>query len=139
MGVKVRQPNMPPQNKSKEAKAIAAANASKGKKKKWKSTKSNEKASSLCLLPEETYKKVLTEVPNYKIISTCILADRFNVNGSLARAIINDLVLKNLIRPVISHNNQCIFTKIDHENSSKLGSKAMKAPKSSDFDNIDTM
>merc|ERR1711976_642983 len=119
MGVKVRQPNMPPQNKSKEAKAIAAANASKGKEKKWKSTKSKEKASSLCLLPEETYKRVLTEVPNYKIISTYILADRFNVNGSLARAIINDLVQKHLIRPVTTHNNRCIFTKCAHENSPK--------------------
>merc|ERR1719456_1139197 len=104
---------MPPQIKSKEAKAIAATNASKGKKKKWKSSKSKEKVSSSCFFSEEVYKRVLSEVPNYKIISTYIMADRFNINGSLARAAIDDLVSKGLIKPVIVHNNQRIYTKID--------------------------
>merc|ERR1712216_203383 len=101
-------------------KAIAAANASKGKKKKRKSLKSKEKASSSCLFSEEVYKRVLAEVPNYRIISTYIMADRFNINGSLARAALNDLVQKDLIKPVVVHNNQRIYTKIEDQKNSVI-------------------
>merc|ERR1712147_195864 len=75
--------------------------------------KSKEKVDSLCLFSQEVYNKVLTEVPKYKLISTYILADRFNINGSLARAVINDLVKKDLIKPVDIHNNQRLYTRVN--------------------------
>jgi len=103
---------MPTQIKSKEQKAIAAANASKGKKKKWKSLKLKEKASNSCLFSEELYKKVLDEAQKFKVISTYVMVDRFNINGSLARSVIRDLVQKNLIKPVVVHRGHCIYSRL---------------------------
>lgn len=40
-----------------------------------------------------------------------VLADRLNVNGSLARAAIKELVSKGLIRPVATHHAQNIYTR----------------------------
>merc|ERR1711918_282709 len=101
---------MPPQIKTKEAKTIAAANASKGKKKKWSKGRIREKAIKLCLFESDLYEKFLADVPKYKIISVSILADRFNINGSLARAVIKELLKKKLIATVISHNSICVYS-----------------------------
>merc|ERR1711869_138224 len=103
---------MPPQIKSKEAKKIAAANASKGKKKKWSKGKLKEKVNNLCLFNKDVYGKLMTEVPHYKIITTSILADRLNINGSLARAAIKELRAKQLIKPIVTHRAQCIYTRV---------------------------
>eukprot|EP00747_Dinoflagellata_sp_TGD_P090966 gnl/TRDRNA2_/TRDRNA2_164893_c0_seq2.p2 gnl/TRDRNA2_/TRDRNA2_164893_c0~~gnl/TRDRNA2_/TRDRNA2_164893_c0_seq2.p2 ORF type:complete len:107 (-),score=7.61 gnl/TRDRNA2_/TRDRNA2_164893_c0_seq2:64-384(-) len=91
---------MPPQIKSKEAKAIAAANASKGKKKKWSTGKSKEKVDNDVILKAETYNKILSEVPKSKVITTSVLVNRHNINGSLARAVLKNLLQKKLIKPV---------------------------------------
>merc|ERR1711918_244099 len=100
---------MPPQIKSKEAKTIAAANASKGKKKKWSKGKTKEKACKLCLFERDLYKKFLLEAPKYKMISVSILTDRLNLNGSLARAAIKELIKKDLIVRVVAHGKLSVF------------------------------
>merc|ERR1711959_674789 len=42
----------------------------------------------------------MTEAPKYRIITTSVLASRYNVNGSLARSVLKHLFQKNLIKPV---------------------------------------
>merc|ERR1712118_23051 len=100
---------MPPQIKSKVAKAIAAANASKGKK-KWSRGKLREKVNNLCLFNRDMYNKLLIEVPKYKMITTSILVDRLNISGSLARLAILELLHKTMITKIIAHKRQNIYT-----------------------------
>ncbi|KAI8468707.1 MAG: component of cytosolic 80S ribosome and 40S small subunit [Monoraphidium minutum] len=101
----------PKEQKSKEAKAIAAANSSKGKKKKWSKGKVKEKVNNLVLFDQATYDKLISEVPKYKMITPSILADRLRLNGSLARAAITELLAKQLIKPVAEHASQKIYTR----------------------------
>merc|ERR1719213_1421772 len=52
----------------------------------------------------------MTEVPKYRMITTSVLANRYNMNGSLARAVLRHLLQKNLIKPVALHSSNCIYT-----------------------------
>lgn len=61
---------------------------------------------NLVLFNKDAYNKLLNEVPKYKMITTSVLADRLNVNGSLARAAIRELAKKGLIKPV-STTHRC--------------------------------
>jgi small subunit ribosomal protein S25e len=63
------------------------------------------------LFDKGTYEKLLAEVPKYKMITPSILADRLRINGSLARAAIRELAAKGLIRPIIKHSSQVIYTR----------------------------
>jgi small subunit ribosomal protein S25e len=101
----------PKEQKSKEAKALAAANSSKGKKKKWSKGKLKEKVNNLVLFDQGTYDKMIAEVPKYKMITASILSDRLRVNGSLARAAITELLAKGLIKPVAENHHQKIYTR----------------------------
>jgi small subunit ribosomal protein S25e len=40
-----------------------------------------------------------------------ILSDRLRINGSLARAAIRELETKGLIKPVVKHASQLIYTR----------------------------
>ncbi|KAF8054880.1 ARSA1 [Scenedesmus sp. PABB004] len=101
----------PKEQKSKEAKALAAANSSKGKKKKWSKGKMKEKVNNLVLFDQATYDKLHAEVPKYKMITASILSDRLRLNGSLARAAIRELLEKGLIKPIAEHGSQKIYTR----------------------------
>jgi small subunit ribosomal protein S25e len=101
----------PKEQKSKEAKALAAANSSKGKKKKWSKGKMKEKVNNLVLFDQPTYDKLIAEVPKYKMITPSILSDRLRLNGSLARAAIRELLSKGLIKPIAEHSSQKIYTR----------------------------
>ncbi|KAI3434488.1 hypothetical protein D9Q98_002564 [Chlorella vulgaris] len=105
----------PKEQKSKEAKALAAANSSKGKKKKWSKGKLKEKSNNLVLFDAPTYEKLLSEVPKYKMITLSVLSDRLRINGSLARAAINELVGKGLIKEVAKSRAQSIYTRATKE------------------------
>merc|ERR1711879_710374 len=63
----------PKVQQSKEAKALAAANSSKGKKKKWSKGKLKEKVNNQVLMDEATHEKLYSEVPKYKLITISIL------------------------------------------------------------------
>eukprot|EP01023_Acetabularia_acetabulum_P051109 TRINITY_DN5621_c0_g1_i1.p2 TRINITY_DN5621_c0_g1~~TRINITY_DN5621_c0_g1_i1.p2 ORF type:complete len:108 (-),score=16.53 TRINITY_DN5621_c0_g1_i1:78-401(-) len=102
---------MPPQQKTKAQKMMAAQHAGKGKKKKWGKTKAKEKSNNAVKLQEPTFEKVMAEVPKYKTITPSILADRLKVNGSLARSIINHLGQEGMIREVSKHNTQLVYTR----------------------------
>uniref|UniRef100_A0A7S0RV35 40S ribosomal protein S25 n=1 Tax=Chlamydomonas leiostraca TaxID=1034604 RepID=A0A7S0RV35_9CHLO len=101
----------PKEQKSKEAKALAAANSSKGKRKKWSKGKNKEKVNNLVLFDKATYDKLLAEVPKYKVITASVLSDRLRINGSLARAAIGELAAKGLIKPVVKHAAFLLYTR----------------------------
>jgi len=87
-----------------------AGGARKGKK-KWSKGRVREKAQNMVLFDQPTYDRLLAEVPKMKLISPSVLVERFKVNGSLARAAIKDLVKKNLIKGVVVHSKQGVYTR----------------------------
>ena len=50
-------------------------------------------------------------MPQYKLITPAIVCERFKVRGSLARQIIRELVRRGLIRAVVKHSRQEIYTR----------------------------
>ena len=103
---------MPPKvQASKAAKALAAQNASKGKKKKWSKGKVNDKLNLKVRFDKETYEKMNTEIVKSKMITVSTLADRLKINGSLARAAIRELEAKGAIRAIAKHSSQLIYTR----------------------------
>ena len=64
---------------------MAAAQASKGKKKKWSKGKMREKAANQVLFDKETYDRFYKEVPKMKTITIASVTERFKIGGALAR------------------------------------------------------
>mmetsp|Transcript_12463 Transcript_12463/g.24190 ORF Transcript_12463/g.24190 Transcript_12463/m.24190 type:complete len:109 (-) Transcript_12463:56-382(-) len=100
------------QQKTKEAKAKAAlAGGNKGKKKKWAKGKVREKAFNAVLFEKPAYEKLLSDVPKMKLISVATVVERLKINGSLARRAIKELKNQGLIKPVVHHQKQLIYTR----------------------------
>ena len=96
---------------SKAAKALAAANASKGKKKKWSKGKLKEKVNNAVLFDKATYEKLTNEAVKSKLITVSTLSDRLRITGSLARAALKELAAKGVIKAVNLHSSQVIYTR----------------------------
>merc|ERR1712226_465212 len=84
----------------------------KAKKKKWSKGKTRDKLNNLVLFDKPTYDKLLKEVPTYKLITPSIVSERLKVRGSLARKALNELVTKGLIKQVVQHSAQTIYTRV---------------------------
>jgi hypothetical protein len=56
-------------------------------------------------------------LPQYKLITPAIVCERFKVRGSLARSIIRELVGRGLVRPVVKHSRQEIYTRSSKEDA----------------------
>merc|ERR1712029_1075663 len=84
----------------------------KAKKKKWSKGKTRDKLSNLVLFDKPTYDNLLKEVPTYKLITPSIVSERLKVRGSLARKALNELVQKGLIKQVVQHSAQTIYTRV---------------------------
>merc|ERR1711916_40093 len=112
MGLLYLKVSMPPkvQTKTKEAK-MKAATASRGKKKKWSKGKVREKLNNAVYFNKGLYDRLLKEIPTSKMITPSVISERLKVNGSLARAAIRELASKKLIRQVIHHSAQEIYTR----------------------------
>ena len=54
---------------------------------------------------------------NINLITPAIVCERFKVRGSLARSIIRELVRRGLIRPVVKHSRQEIYTRSTKEDA----------------------
>ncbi|KIM42839.1 hypothetical protein M413DRAFT_444490 [Hebeloma cylindrosporum] len=97
------------------AKAKAAPAASSGgksaKKKKWSKGKVKDKAVHAVSLDKTIYDRILKEVPTFKFISQSILIERLKINGSLARVAIRHLEREKLIKPIVHHSAQLIYTR----------------------------
>jgi small subunit ribosomal protein S25e len=69
------------------------------------------------LFDKATYDKCVKDLPQYKLITPAIVCERFKVRGSLARSIIRELVRRGLIRPVVKHSRQEIYTRSTKEDA----------------------
>merc|ERR1711899_225698 len=87
----------------------------KAKKKKWSKGKTRDKLNNLVLFDKATYDKLLKEVPTYKLITPSIVSERLEVRGSLARKALVELVQKGLIKQVVQHSAQTIYTRVTKE------------------------
>merc|ERR1712100_821339 len=103
------------EKKTKEQIAKAAAGGGKAKKKKWNSGKTKEKTNNAVYFDEATYEKLLSDVPNSRLITVSTISDKLRVNGSIARAAIKDLEAKGLIRKVSTHNAQLLYTHVEKQ------------------------
>merc|ERR1739845_246909 len=117
MGLFFVNSRMPPKEKKTKAQIAkaAAAGGSGKKKKKWNSGKVKEKTDNAVYFDEATYEKLLSDVPNSRLITVSTISDKLRVNGSLARAAIKDLEAKGKIRKVSTHNSQLLYTSVAKE------------------------
>ncbi|GAB6028407.1 40S ribosomal protein S25 [Chamberlinius hualienensis] len=112
---------MPPKkdDKKKDGKGGAAkavkqkkeGGGGKAKKKKWSKGKVRDKLNNLVLFDKATYEKLLKEVPSYKLITPSVVSERLKVRGSLARKALDELQQKGLIKQVVKHHAQIIYTR----------------------------
>merc|ERR1739842_280737 len=84
----------------------------KAKKKKWSKGKTRDKLNNLVLFDKGTYDKLYKEVPTYKLITPSIISERLKVRGSLARRALIELMEKGLIKQVVAHSSQMIYTRM---------------------------
>ena len=96
-------------------KSAKSSGGGKAKKKKWSKGKVKEKLSNLVLFDKITYDKMLADVPKLKLITPSIISEKLKVNGSLARKAVRELVSKNLIRPILTHKQQSIYTRATNQ------------------------
>ncbi|EZA51960.1 hypothetical protein DMN91_007066 [Ooceraea biroi] len=83
----------------------------KAKKKKWSKGKVRDKLNNQVLFDKPTYEKLLKEVPQYKLITPSIVSERLKIRGSLARRALIELQQKGLIKQVVQHHAQLIYTR----------------------------
>merc|ERR1712087_827201 len=88
----------------------------KAKKKKWSKGKTRDKLNNLVLFDKGTYDKLYKEVPTYKLITPSIVSERLKVRGSLARRALIELTEKGLIKQVVAHRSQFIYTRVTKDN-----------------------
>lgn len=69
------------------------------------------------LFDKASYDKCVKDLPQYKLITPAIVCERFKVRGSLARALIRELVRRGLVRPVVKHSRQEIYTRSSKEDA----------------------
>merc|ERR1712029_205449 len=100
----------------------------KAKKKKWSKGKTRDKLNNLVLFDKATYDKLLKEVPTYKLITPSIVSERLKVRGSLAKRGMGELHEKGLIKLVLSHHAQMVYTRCAKEEGAEVTEVVEKAP-----------
>merc|ERR1712002_414593 len=93
------------------AKKKEGGGGGKAKKKKWSKGKVRDKLNNLVLFDKATHDKLLKEVPSYKLITPSVVSERLKISGSLARRALDDLQQKGLIRQVVKHHAQLVYTR----------------------------
>ncbi|KAF0879649.1 RS25 protein, partial [Crocuta crocuta] len=88
-------------------------NKSEGKAKKKKRSRDKiwDKLNDLVLFDKATYNQLHKEVPNYTLITPAVVSERLEIQGSLAWAVLWELLSKGLIEPVSKHRAQVIYTR----------------------------
>jgi len=112
---------MPPKTADKGAKGGKAAppaakkpkegGGGKAKKKKWSKGKVRDKLNNLVLFDKPTLEKLMKEVPSYKLITPSVVSERLKIRGSLARFALKELESQGLIKRVVTHHAQIIYTR----------------------------
>eukprot|EP00628_Pelagophyceae_sp_CCMP2097_P018878 CAMPEP_0206842068 /NCGR_PEP_ID=MMETSP0975-20121206/22771_1 /ASSEMBLY_ACC=CAM_ASM_000399 /TAXON_ID=483370 /ORGANISM="non described non described, Strain CCMP2097" /LENGTH=130 /DNA_ID=CAMNT_0054384587 /DNA_START=1 /DNA_END=393 /DNA_ORIENTATION=- len=73
--------------------------------------KVREKMQNKVLFDEDTYARLIAEIPKMKLITPSALVERLKINGSLARAAIKEMAEKGQIKQVAYHHTQWIYTR----------------------------
>ncbi|KRY15820.1 40S ribosomal protein S25 [Trichinella patagoniensis] len=87
----------------------------KAKKKKWSKGKVRDKLNNMVLFDPATYEKLYKEVTNYKLITPSVLSERLKIRVSLAKAALRELHSKGLIKQVVKHSSQLVYTRTTKE------------------------
>merc|ERR1712127_613518 len=111
MGAK-KDPKKDAKTPSKTPKKSKEGAGGKAKKKKWSKGKTRDKLNNLVLFDKGTYDKLYKEVPTYKLITPSIVSERLKVRGFLARRALIELMEKGLIKQVVAHSSQMIYTRM---------------------------
>uniref|UniRef100_A0A1B0FCP0 40S ribosomal protein S25 n=1 Tax=Glossina morsitans morsitans TaxID=37546 RepID=A0A1B0FCP0_GLOMM len=110
---------MPPKKDSKSSakqpqktqKKKEGSSGGKAKKKKWSKGKVRDKLNNQVLFDQPTYDKLITDMPKYKLITPSVVSERLKIRGSLAKRALIELREKGLIRQVVQHASQVIYTR----------------------------
>lgn len=78
---------------------------------KWSKGKQKEKLNAAVFFDKNLYEKLKKEVPNYKLITASVISERMKCNTSMARRALVDLELKGMIKCIMKHGTQCIYTR----------------------------
>ena len=78
---------------------------------KWSKGKVRDKLNNLAMFDKGTYDKLCKEVPSYKLITPAVVSERLKIRASLARRALQELESKGLIREVLKHHAQVIYTR----------------------------
>lgn len=82
------------------AKQKAGGKGGKAKKKSWTKVKVKEKLNNAVYLDKAQFERMLKEVPKILCVTRAVLCEKFKVGGSIARALIKELVKRQLLVPV---------------------------------------
>ena len=90
-----------------------AGGAGKAKKKKWSKAKVKEKLDSAVYFSQETYDKLINEIPvKNKMITASVISDKLKIGVSLARHALVELEARGVIMKVGDHHHaQKIYTR----------------------------
>ena len=65
----------------------------------------------MALFDKVTYDKLYKEVPSYKLITPAVVSERLKIRSSLARRALDEMEAKGLIKTVLKHHAQKIYTR----------------------------
>ena len=77
----------------------------------WNKKKVREKLNAAVVFDKKTHDRLLKEIPKMKLITSATVSERLKINGSLARAGIQELLELGKIRTVHYHHAQGIYTR----------------------------
>ncbi|CAB3410047.1 unnamed protein product [Caenorhabditis bovis] len=110
---------MPPKKDQKGGKAAPAkkkeGSGGKAKKKKWSKGKVRDKLNNMVLFDQATYDKLYKEVITYKLITPSVVSERLKVRASLAKAGLKELQAKGLVKCIVHHHGQVVYTRATKE------------------------
>ncbi|KAL7078385.1 hypothetical protein ACQ4LE_001943 [Meloidogyne hapla] len=88
-----------------------AGGSGKAKKKKWSKGKVRDKLQNMVLFDQATFDKLYKEIVSVKLITPSVVSERLKVRASLARAGLRELHQKGLIKVVVKHGAQLVYTR----------------------------
>ncbi|XP_036884324.1 40S ribosomal protein S25-like [Sturnira hondurensis] len=96
---------MPPKDDKKKKDAGKSA-----KKDKNPVNKFGDKLNNLVLFDKATNDKLCKEVSNHKLITPAVVSEQLKIHSPLAMAALQELLSKGLIKLVLKHRAQVIYT-----------------------------
>ncbi|CAB4059163.1 RP-S25e [Lepeophtheirus salmonis] len=84
--------------------------AAKPRRRSGPREKTCDKLNNLVLFDQATYDRLVQEVTTYKLITPSIVNKRLQVRGSLAHKTLKELLYKVVIKQVVQHGAQSIYT-----------------------------